>query len=72
MIGGGIYGVILLLISIFVSSDKEIGPPTIAVICITRVITALFSGLAGRSLLKMRQVRKAYLAPHPQAEKPQN
>jgi hypothetical protein len=68
---GGLYGLISLLVSIFVLGNNTMDPPTIAVICVTCVITTLFIGLAGWSYVKTRQARKAHETPQPQAEKPQ-
>jgi hypothetical protein len=63
---GGIYGAISLLVSIFVLGNNQMDPPTIAVICVTGVITVLFTGLAGWSYFKTRQARKAHESPQPQ------
>ena len=62
----GVYGLISLLLSICALGNNETDPPTIAVICITSIVTALFGLLASRSYIKTRQARKVHETPQPQ------
>jgi uncharacterized membrane protein len=64
----GIYGLVSLLVSIFVLGKKTMDAATIAAICVICVITTLYTGLAGWSYIKTRQVRKAHETEKPQAE----
>jgi hypothetical protein len=68
---GGIFGVISLLVTIFKLRQFGIDLAAIGAICITCSIKVVFTGLAGRSYLKMRQVKMKNKAPQPQPEKPQ-
>jgi hypothetical protein len=72
MVEAGIFGVISILVTIFVSSHKmghdELDGPTIAVICVTCNVTALYGWLAGRSYFEVRRVMKAHGTPQSQAE----
>jgi hypothetical protein len=45
----GIYGLVSLLVSIFVLGKKTMDAATIAAICVICVITTLYTGLAGWS-----------------------
>ncbi|KAH9974249.1 hypothetical protein BGW80DRAFT_1458329 [Lactifluus volemus] len=64
---GGVYGLISLFVSIFVSGNNQMDPQTIAVLTITCFITALFGLLTAWSYFKTRQARKAHEKPRPQA-----
>jgi hypothetical protein len=68
---GGLYGLISLLVSIFVLGDNQMDTPTIVVISVTCFFTALFGLLAGWEYVKTRQARKAHEKPQPQVEEPQ-
>jgi hypothetical protein len=75
---GGIYGLISLLVSIFVEGNNEMDPATIVVLSVTCFITALFGLLAGWAFYKTRQARKEHektlqpLSEEPQSEKSQS
>jgi hypothetical protein len=70
MVEAGIYGVISFLVNFELEANVMDGP-TIAVICVTCVVTAFFGLLAGWSYLNMRGARQEHERLHPQAEKPQ-
>jgi hypothetical protein len=71
MVEAGIFGVMSLLVSIFVLGDRLMDVPTVTIICVTCIVTTFFSTLAAWEYDKMRRAMKAHQAPQPQTERPQ-
>jgi hypothetical protein len=55
----GIYGLISLVDSVYLIGDSSMDAPTVAVICVTCVVTALFMGFTSWEYFKMRQATRA-------------